>query len=92
MHGSYKRYAVYFEDDTTIICEQIEIKRILCVSCGTTHAVLPGDIIPYLLLSLFVFVYILFLFYLEKNPVLKIVEKCDFSFQLIYCILHIFKM
>jgi hypothetical protein len=92
MHGSYWRYAIYFKgfDGDEIICKLMGIKRIKCVSCRTTHAVMPGDIIPYEALTLFVIMYILALFYLKKIPVLKIAKGWDFSFQFIYCVLRIF--
>ena len=89
MHGSYWRYAIYFENGE-VIHRLLEVKRIICVSCRTTHAVLPGDIIPYKALSLFVFVFILVLFYLRKVPVLEIAKRWDFSFQFIYSVIRAF--
>jgi hypothetical protein len=89
MHGSYYRHAIYFKGDE-ITCRQMEIKRILCTSCRTTHAVLPGDIIPYKALTLLVFIFILTSFYLEKTPVLEIARDWEFSFQLIYYVMHAF--
>jgi len=92
MHGSYWRYAIYFDgfEGCEIILKRMEIKRIKCVSCRTTHAVMPGDIIPYEVLTLFVIMYILVLFYLKKVPVLKIAKEWNFSYQFIYCVLWIF--
>lgn len=91
MHGYYCRNAIYFEGDE-IICRLMEIKRIKCLSCKTTHAILPGDIIPYKVLSLFVLIFILVLFYLRKIPVLQITEKWYFSFQFIYSTIYAFQM
>lgn len=91
MHGSYWRNAIYFENQE-IICKRMEIKRIRCASCRTTHAVLPGDIIPYKTLSLFVFIFILALFYIRKIPVLKIMKVWDFSFQFLYSVVRVFQM
>jgi hypothetical protein len=92
MHGCYRRYAMFFGDDEIIIFRQMEIKRIRCISCKTTHAVLPGDIIPYVALSLFVFIFILILFYIRKVPVLEIAREWDFSFQFIYSVMHAFQV
>jgi len=89
LHGSYSRHVIYFEEKQ-LVHRLIEIKRIKCKSCDTTHAVLPGDIIAYKLLSLFVVLSILFNFYLKKIPVLEIAAKLDFSFQFIYSCLHTF--
>jgi hypothetical protein len=91
MHGTYRRYAIYFEGDE-IIHVLMEIKRIICVSCRTTHAVLPGDIIPYKALSLFVFIFILILFYSRKIPVLEIAKERGLSFQFIYSVMRAFQM
>jgi len=90
LHGSYHRYVVYF-DEFRLFYELFEIKRIKCISCKTTHAVMPGDIIPYMLLTLFVLLFILRLFYLEAKPVLNIAEVWGFSFQFIYSALYVFR-
>jgi len=50
---------------------------------------MPGDLIPYKMLSLFVVLVILGMFYLEKKPVLKIAEEHGLSYQLIYSILYV---
>lgn len=90
LHGSYRRHAAYWHM-SKITCEFIEIKRIKCLSCKTTHAVMPGDLIPYKLLSLFIVLFILGLFYLEGEPVLKIAEAGGFSFQFIYSALYAYR-
>jgi hypothetical protein len=90
MWGSYWRNAIYFEDKE-IKYMLMEIKRIMCMSCRTTHAVLPIDIIPYKALSLFVFIFILVLIFLKNVPVLKIAKERDFSYQFIYSVLHAFQ-
>jgi len=89
LHGFYRRYVVYFKE-RRLIHKQIDIKRVMCRSCKTTHAVLPIDIIAYRLLSLFVFLFVLFSFYLKKTPVLALADKFGFSFQFIYSVLHSF--
>jgi hypothetical protein len=53
---------------------------------------MPGDIIPYKLLTLLVLLYILGLFYIVKKPVLKIATEYGFSFQFIYCALGAFHL
>ena len=93
MHGSYSRYVIYF-DGKKIVREYKDIRRIMCLSCKTktTHAVMPCDIIPYKMLSLFVFMYILVLILLGKIPVLKIADEWGFSFQFIYSVVLAFRM
>jgi len=91
LYGSYYRHAIYF-GGSELIYEYMEIKRIMCLSCKATHAVMPGDIIPYKLLTLFVLLLILGLVYLEKTPVLKIAEAWKFSHQFIYSAIAAFLM
>ena len=90
LHGTYRRHVVYPLKEK-LVCKHIEIKRIKCLSCKTTHAVMPGDIIPYKLLSLLVIMFLLTLFYLHKEPVLKIAGTWGFSFQFIYTVLMMFR-
>jgi len=90
LHGSYCRYVLYFVNHD-LMHEYIEIKRIKCLSCKTTHAVMPGDMIPYKLLSLMIVLFILNSYYVADVPVLKIADEWDFSFQLIYLVLFTFK-
>jgi hypothetical protein len=91
LHGSYSRYIVYFNKNE-LVHGSIEIKRIRCCSCDVTHAVLPGDIIAYKLLSFFVMIAVLFNFYLKKISVLKLAARFNFSFQFIYLCLKTFKI
>ena len=83
MYGSYQRYILYFEKNT-IYYKSIDIKRVMCMSCKITHAVVPGDIIPYKLLSLFVMLCILIARIIKKTPITKTAKKYGISYQLIY--------
>jgi hypothetical protein len=74
-----------------LMYEYIEIKRIKCLSCKATHAVMPGDMIPYKLLSLMIVLFILNSYYATDVPVLKMAVEWGFSFQLIYSVLFTFK-
>jgi hypothetical protein len=89
LHGSYHRHVLSF-NTRELVHKYIEIKRIMCLSCKTTHAVMPGDIIPYKLLSLIVVLFVLSLLYSAKMPVLKIAVEWGFSFQFIYSTLAAF--
>jgi hypothetical protein len=51
---------------------------------------MPGDIVPYRLLSLFVVIFIHASFFLRKKPVLKLAYDWDFSFQFVYSVLRAF--
>jgi len=91
MHGSYQRYVMYFSEGQ-LVCVPIDLKRIMCQSCHSTHAVMPGDLIPYKLLSLFVVMIILVACVIEGTPVLKVASKYGISFQLIYKYLNVFSL
>lgn len=85
-HGSYNRNLTILKDssffDTTI-----EILRLKCTSCNSTHAILPNDIIPYRIYSLSSITEILLEHYEKNLSVLSIAKKYNISFQLIYSIL-----
>jgi len=53
---------------------------------------MPGDLIPYAFLSLFVTLFILAMFYLKKTAVLKIADALGVSHQFIYSVLFAFRM
>jgi len=90
MHGCYCRFAAYFKN-YKLVHEEIEIKRVRCKSCNSTHAVLPIDIIAYRLLSLFVILFVLFSFHIKETPVLKIADRVGHSFQFVYSALCSFE-
>jgi|GEM_PF-3589435 hypothetical protein len=50
-HGTYNRWALTIEVDASGCLElrswRMTIDRVKCISCAKTHAILPGDIIPY---------------------------------------------
>jgi len=89
LHGSYRRHIVFFLDDK-LHYEHMEIKRVRCLSCRSTHAVMPGDLIPYKLLSFFVFMFVLNECLVIKTPVLKVAERIKHSYQFIYSCLRTF--
>lgn len=91
LHGSYQRFIVYF-NEAELIQEMIDIKRVRCKSCKSTHAVMPGDLIPYKMLSYFVLLYILIVCLVEKKPALKIAKALGFSFQFIYSCFFAFRL
>jgi len=91
LFGSYQRYVMYFAEEE-LIYEPIDIKRIMCKSCGSTHAVMPGDLIPYKLLSLTVIMLFLTACIVEETPVLRIANKYGLSFQIINLCLNSFSL
>ena len=45
-YGSYERYAIMINADGSLDTMRLKVQRLLC-ACGRTHALLPGDIIPF---------------------------------------------
>jgi len=91
LHGSYHRHAAYF-DKHGLVRKRVRIRRVMCLSCKSTHAVMPADLIPYGFLSLFVVLFILGLFFLKKQTVLKIADAQGFSHQFVYSVLFVFRL
>ena len=91
MYGFYQRYVMYFSRGD-LVYVKIDIKRIMCKSCKSTHAVMPGDIIPYKLLSLFVVMLLLISCIVEEAPVLRVANKYGLSFQIVNFYLNAFSL
>ena len=91
LHGAYHRHVVYFSK-FKLVHKLMKVKRVRCLSCKCTHAVMPGDMAPYRLLSLFAVVFMLNLFYLKKTPALKIAAAWGFSHQFVYSVLLAFRL
>ncbi len=45
-HGSYERYLIGFKRGA-VICNTVNATRLMCQSCGSTHAILPEFVIPF---------------------------------------------
>lgn len=83
-HGSYTRNFCFINNDGSMCEEKICILRLKCTSCGSTHAVLPNDIVPYCIYSYSTMLNILIRHYINKESVLSICVDLSISFQLIY--------
>ena len=80
-HGSYVRNISFICEDK-IYDFKITVTRVICNSCGSTHALLPNFIVPYKIFSRESILYVV-----ENSlssSVLKIAEKMNLSIQLIY--------
>lgn len=90
-HARYERSLVLWDADVGRLKEErMEILRLKCCSCGSTHAVLPMDIIPFFAYSNQVFLALLSLCMEKKGSVLRTEEKTGVSCQLLYRFLLIF--
>jgi hypothetical protein len=79
-HGSYKRYLSIIEDNR-IDTRQMDILRLKCMSCGTTHAVLAYDIIPYRVFSLSLFWEIMLKLYGYNQSIWTLCNSIEVSYQ-----------
>ena len=90
-HARYERSLVLWDADAGRLKEgRMEILRLKCCSCGSTHAVLTLDIIPFFSYSIQAFLALLSLCMAEKSSVPRTAEKTDVSCQLLYRFLQIF--
>lgn len=82
-HGIYERNISFIKEDN--ICnEKIEVLRLKCTSCNSTHAILPNDVVPYCIYSYSFMMKVIMDFSIDKERVLSIANKYNISFQLIY--------
>jgi hypothetical protein len=89
-HCIYNRNITFFENDI-LIDKKIKILRVKCLSCNKTHAILPGDIIPYSIYSYSTIMRILFEYFLKSFKIKKLTDEYNISFQLIYFFISKFK-
>lgn len=91
-HAKYGRSLVLWDADACRIKEErMEVLRLKCISCGTTHAVLPMDAIPFFVYSVQAFLSLLFLCLEEGSSVPRAEKETGVSFQLLYRFLRIFR-
>lgn len=86
-HATYERHLV-IQENNMFIDTRITILRLKCTSCHSTHAILPVDIIPYVIHSLSCVVKLLVSHYVHNESVLSLATKYGLSFQLIYSFLQ----
>lgn len=88
-HGSYQRYFSIFEEEQ-IKTKQMEILRLKCMSCGSTHAILAYDIIPYRIFSLSLFLEIMMKIYGSNLSIWTLCNTTEFSYQTLRYMLRAF--
>lgn len=90
-HATYERGMVWWNPETCELKEErVTLLRLKCRFCGTTHAVLTGDMIPFLIYSIQAFLFLVCLCMEPEGSVLKTEEKTGVSYQLLYRFLKIF--
>lgn len=90
-HAKYGRGLVLWDPETcTLKEERVTLLRLICCSCGKTHAVLTGDMIPFFIYSIQAFLALVCLCMGPESSVLETEEKTGVSYQLLYRFLRIF--
>ena len=90
-HAKYERSLILWNPETCTLKEaQMTVLRLKCFFCGTTHAVLTGDMIPFFVYSINAFRALIYLCLEPEGSVLETEEKTGVSFQLLYRFLQIF--
>lgn len=85
-HASYVRN-ISFAFENKFYDFKVTVTRVICNSCGSTHALLPDFVVPYKIFSRQAILYIV-----SKtcsSSVLKMANKLNISIQLIYSLISI---
>ena len=88
-HAYYVRDMIVIEKNT-VICHNVSISRVICSSCGHTHALLPDVLIPYGSYSLFFILRVLRLYFLHSYTVEKLCSNYAISISTLYAWIHLF--
>ena len=80
-YGSYERYAIMLHTDGPLDTMRLKVQRLLC-ACGRTHALLPGDVIPFHNYNYAPFLYLLLLLPCHSGSGQKMVSLTEKLHQL----------
>lgn len=90
-HGTYLRWTTYVSATWDIVFEPLEILRLQCQSCNSTHSILPGDIIPFQVYSLPVVLFLCEQILINKVSIRNTVSKSNCSIQTIFQKINLLK-
>jgi len=90
VHGYYKRYLVDYCNGM-IISKRIRILRLICKTCGHTHAVLPDIIVPYAQYSVRFICWVVSEKLTTALTIDEVCRKFDISYKTLYRFLEIYK-
>ena len=86
-HGAYSRNIVFVRNNNTYAFN-VSVNRVICNSCGSTHALLPSFIVPYKTFSRYSILHIVA--EISSSSIAKVAEKFQLSFQLVLSFFAIF--
>lgn len=90
-HGTYLRSITHLSKEGYIVFETLEILRLKCLSCNSTHSILPGDIIPFQVYSLPVVLFLCKQILINKASKRITERKTNCTIQTIYQKLNLLK-
>ena len=82
-YGSYNRNIIDFANGRTVYGE-VCVLRLICNSCGHTHAILPDSIIPYSTYGLFFILRALAEYFLHLGSVQGLCDRFGISASMLY--------
>lgn len=85
-YGKYERNLSILEDND-VNNYRISVQRVMCKSCGHTHALLPNFIVPYKIMALFSIAQVVQR--VVTSSAYKLAESINLSVQMIYTYLAI---
>lgn len=88
--SSYSRNMITFENGSNT-CHNIVITRVLCNSCGRTHAILPANLIPFGSYSLSFVLTVLRAYFLGTQTVTYLCNYFQVSVSTLYGWINLFK-
>lgn len=83
-HGCYERSICFIDNNGGIKESRLDILRLKCGSCGSTHAIFPCDIIPYCFYSCSFILRALTDYFQRERKLLDICIFYNISFQVLY--------
>lgn len=83
VHCYYKRTLTDFIAGQTV-SHEITVMRVVCDSCGSTHAILPDFIIPYCSYSLFFILRVLGEYFFHLRTIEKLCERFSITVKQLY--------
>lgn len=88
-HAYYERNVISIIN-AVMIYRRLKILRVKCKSCGSTHAILPSDIIPYKQFDYSSFITILENYFSDAQSGYELSTKFNVCFQTIYAFINTF--
>lgn len=89
-HTSYERYLISYESGEPVYYH-VNIPRMICESCGHTHAILPEIIIPYGSYSILFILTVLRDYYISFGSIQEICDKYQIAVSTLYLWKHLFQ-